>query len=272
MNTRVYQSPLNFTGAKHKLIPVLLEHFPKDVDIFYDVFAGGLSVSINCEYDNIVANDIVTPLIDFYEIIQRTGNVEDLIQMVRNTAIPKTDRKMYNQVRNDFNSTQNPYLFFALVASCTNNMMRFNKKLKFNQSFGKRTVTESMIKKLRDYHRIIQKKNIIFTNYDYKQFLTTMVNIGPRDFVYLDPPYLMTEPRYWVYWSWEDDLELCSMLNMLDHKNIRFVMSNVRVHKDKENPILDKLKNFTIVDIEHDYEKVARKKGEETIEMIVKNF
>jgi len=271
MEKTIYKSPLNFTGAKHKLMPVLLEHFPKDVDTFYDVFAGGLSVTVNCDYDNIVSNDVITPMVEFYEIIQRTGNVDDLIQMVKNSAISRTDQDEYNRVRAEFNENQNPYLFFSLVSSCTNNMMRFNKKLKFNQSFGRRTVNDSTIAKLKDYHRIIYEKDITFTNYDYKEFLTKL-EIGPGDFVYLDPPYLITEAGYNAYWSWDHEVMMYSMLEMLNANGVRFVMSNVREHNGKVNPFLDKLKNYEIVDLEFDYEKVAKKKDKGTIEIIVKNF
>jgi hypothetical protein len=35
------KSPLNYTGGKYKLLPQLLEVFPKQVDTFVDLFAGG---------------------------------------------------------------------------------------------------------------------------------------------------------------------------------------------------------------------------------------
>ena len=35
------KSPLNYTGGKHKLLPQITKLFPKDIDTFYDVFAGG---------------------------------------------------------------------------------------------------------------------------------------------------------------------------------------------------------------------------------------
>ena len=271
MEKTIYKSPLIFTGAKDKLMPVLLEHFPKDVDTFYDVFAGGLSVTVNCEYDKIVSNDIITPMVEFYEKFQQHGNVDDLIEMVRNSAISKTDQDEYNRVRAEFNENQNPYLFFSLVSSCMNNMMRFNKKLEFNQSFGKRTVNKNTIAKLRNYHRIINEKDIMFTNYDYK-YLLTKLDIGPGDFVYLDPPYLITDTGYNRYWSWDDEIMMYSILEMLDSNEVRFVMSNVREHDGKVNPHLHRLSGYEVIDIDFDYEKVAKKKGKGTKEIIVKNF
>ena len=252
-------------------MPVLLEHFPKDVDTFYDVFAGGLSVTVNCDYENIIANDIIAPMIEFYREIQRDKDIDTFLDVVYECAISKTDQDEYNGVRAEFNATQDPYLFFALVSSCMNNMMRFNKKLEFNQSFGKRTVNKSTIAKLRDYHRIIHEKDITFTNYDYKEFLTKL-DIGTGDFVYLDPPYLITDSGYNRYWSWDDEIMIYSMLEMLDSNEVRFVMSNVREHNGKVNPHLCRLSGYEIIDVDFDYEKVAKKKGKGTKEIIVKNF
>ena len=35
------QSPLNYTGGKYKLLPQILPLFPKDIDVFVDLFCGG---------------------------------------------------------------------------------------------------------------------------------------------------------------------------------------------------------------------------------------
>lgn len=35
------KSPLNYTGGKFKLLPQLLDVFPKDIETFVDLFAGG---------------------------------------------------------------------------------------------------------------------------------------------------------------------------------------------------------------------------------------
>lgn len=41
------KSPLNYTGGKYKLLPQLLELFPKQVNTFVDLFAGGGNVSVS---------------------------------------------------------------------------------------------------------------------------------------------------------------------------------------------------------------------------------
>jgi len=50
------------------------------------------------------------------------------------------------------------------------------------------------------------------------------------------------------------------------------MMSNVSKHKGKDNPHLDKIKKYKIIELDFDYEKVARKKGSDSQEIIVMNF
>ena len=270
MEKIIYKSPLNYTGAKDKLMPTLLEHFPSDVDTFYDVFAGGLSVTINCDYDKIVSNDIISPMVEFYKEIKSYNNFDDLVETVIENRIDKNKEK-FNEIRSEFNKTKDPFLFFSLVSSCTNNMMRFNKKFEFNQTFGNRTINDSTISKLKEYHRIIHEKQITFTNFSYRELLLKF-NPTSRDFVYLDPPYMITEAGYNSYWSMDDEHMLYYFLDMLDNNGVRFLMSNVRNHKGVENPFMDKVNKWNVIDIDYNYEKVAKKKGLGSQEIIIKNF
>lgn len=265
----VYKSPLNYTGAKDKLISTLEEYFPDNVDTFYDVFCGGLSVTINTRYNKIVSNDIISPMIEFYKEIQNL-TIDELINNVNHYKIEK-NKDDFNNLRLSFNNTKSPYEFFALVSSCTNNMMRFNKKFDFNQTFGNRTVNDNTIKKLIDYHRIITEKEITFTNKHYKNLLQES-NITPNDFVYLDPPYMMTEAGYNAYWSIKDEEELYKQMDILNKNNIKFLMSNVKIHKGKLNPYWNEIKKWNVIDINYNYEKVAKIKNLESQEIIIKNF
>ena len=52
------QSPLNYVGGKFKLLPQILPLFPKQIDCFIDVFAGGLNVGVNVDTPHVIANDI----------------------------------------------------------------------------------------------------------------------------------------------------------------------------------------------------------------------
>lgn len=270
------KSPLNYAGSKHDLMEQLLQHFPspESVEFFYDVFAGGLSVSMNTNYKKTIANDIIKPLIGFYHnlnIASKKGLIEEEISKIKSYSINKESQEEYNSVREDFNKTDNSYQFFALVSSCTNNMMRFNKSFKFNQSFGRRTINDNTVQKLKDYCNVLKDKDIYFSNFNY-QDLFKIQPVNKSDFVYLDPPYMISEAGYNAYWSKGMEESLYDLLDELDSKGVRFVMSNLLKHKGIDNPYLDRIKKYQIVQLDYNYEKVARKKGGDSIEIIVKNF
>ena len=52
------QSPLNYTGGKYKLLPQILPLFPKDINVFVDLFCGGCNVGINVDCNRVIYNDL----------------------------------------------------------------------------------------------------------------------------------------------------------------------------------------------------------------------
>jgi len=271
------KSPLNYAGSKHKLMPQLLKYFPnkESVNCFYDVFMGGLSVSINSEYETVISNDIIKPLVNFYQIIKDCQDIDAEVSKIQSYAVDKTSQEDFLRVREEFNKTgEDPYLFFALVCSCTNNMMRFNRSFKFNQSFGRRTINDNTIQKIRDYYQVIKSKDINFTNLHYRKLFETYVPSND-DFIYLDPPYVsaLTEAGYNSYWTKQDEEYLYDLLDNFDSQGIRFAMSNVSVHKGIENPYMDRLSKYNIINLDHSYEGVARVKNVgESQEILVINY
>ena len=53
------KSPFNYIGGKYKLLPQILPLFPSKISMFYDVFGGGASVSLNVNSEYVYYNDIV---------------------------------------------------------------------------------------------------------------------------------------------------------------------------------------------------------------------
>jgi DNA adenine methylase Dam len=273
VNQKNLKPPTNYTGSKDKLMNQLVEHFPskESVNLFYDVFAGGLSVSINSPYDRIIANDIITPLIQFYQNL-KDNDIEQEVQKILSHKIDKTSAQEFANLRVKFNQTKDPYLFFSLVSSCTNNLMRFNKKFDFNQTFGKRAINDNTIQKVRDYSEVLKSKDIQFTNLTFTE-LFKLRQPTVDDFVYMDPPYIGTEAGYNAFWSKDLEASLYNTLDELNNRGVRFAFSGVSIHKGVKNPHLDKLSKYKIIELEYDYEKVARKKNAgESQEILVINY
>lgn len=93
-------------------------------------------------------------------------------------------------------------------------------------------------KKLSSFIDKIKEQDCIFTCMDFREF--GIAKLDENDFVYVDPPYLITCAAYNEKngWNKTDEVDLLSFLDNLDAHNIRFALSNVLRSKGKENNIL----------------------------------
>ena len=64
------------------------------------------------------------------------------------------------------------------------------------------------------------------------------VKILDGDFVYVDPPYLITVADYNKFWSEDEEKDLLNLLDSLNDRGIKFGLSNVLEHHGKENTLL----------------------------------
>lgn len=260
------QSPLNYTGSKYKLLSQLLPYFPKTERII-DIFTGGGSVMANVDYPSIVANDIITPLIQFYQWLQTT-DWTTVIETVKSRNIPKDNQEAYLQLRERFNQSKDFIDFFILVSSCTNNMMRFNKSFLFNQTWGKRNFNSNTEQKLMCYHKILFKNpKISFVNGNFYD-----VPIKDGDFVYLDPPYTDQDAGYNAFWSRDFDVKIFDFIDQLNSRGIRFMLSGTSKYKGVDNPFIDRMKKYNIHNVNHSYNKVSRSGMADTQEIFVINY
>ena len=267
VDNKILPSPLNYTGSKYRLMPVLSQHIPSDIDEIYDLFCGGGSFFINCFFKGkIHVNDIIKELVEFYVFLQNNKWL-DVLDAIQKRKINRNQTE-YLLLRDRFNKGRNPIDLYLLCCSCTNNMMRFNKSLYFNQTWGNRTFNKSIENKLYDYHkRIYNNKNLIFTNKCFSNIV-----VKNKAFVYLDPPYTITEAGYNCYWSKKLELQLYDYIDDLNKNGIKFLMSNVLSHKDKQNPHYNRMKKYNVVEIKFDYNKVSRSGKSNSQEVIVKNY
>ena len=76
------KSPLNYIGGKYRLLPQILPLFPKQINTFVDLFAGGLDVSINVDAQRIICNDINNYVISLFEYFKETS-IDDLTKQIQ---------------------------------------------------------------------------------------------------------------------------------------------------------------------------------------------
>ena len=274
------KSPLNYTGGKYKLLNQILPLFPEDINTFVDLFTGGCNVAINVNANRIIANDLCSEVISVYEGIQN-GTTEENIRMIEETineySLSKENKEGYLELRNYYNEgNKDWYIFYTLIAYAFNNQIRFNKKGEFNIPFGKdrSDFNPALKQKFRDFSDAIHNKNIKFTNYDFRKL--SVDKLKENDFVYLDPPYLITDATYNMGWNEETEKDLLSLCDRLNEKGIKFAISNVLEHNGSKNEILiEWSKKYNINYLNYNYSNCNYHKkdnGHKSIEVLITNY
>lgn len=267
-------TPFNYTGNKFKLLEQIVPHMDSTKSIFVDLFCGGGSVYSNIadKYDEIYANDIITDLIGIHKELV-TGNL-NFIETVKQICPDKNDKDGFINLRLDYNQNNSPEKLFALMLCSHNNMLRYNKKFEYNQTWGNRSWNDSTEKKVNEFIKNIKpyKNNIHFSNKNFND-----VYIKENAFYYIDSPYTSTEAGYNAYWLKDDDDKLYKYCNNINKINSTFMLSGIiGEHKNgKRWELIDKLisdgYNYEI--IECNYEKVAvDKNSKNSQEIIIKNY
>ncbi len=241
---------MNYTGGKYKLLPQILPLFPSEINTFVDLFTGGGNIAVNVNANRIIANDFEPHIIEIYKTFQKY-EIEELIKTIElaiqrfGLTIENADnfnnfRAYYNKHIEDGYSFIMPIMLYVLICYSFNHQFRFNSKGEFNMPFGKNRSqwNDAMKKNLIKFHKAIKDKNIIFTNNDFNEF--KIDKLTSDDFVYCDPPYLITCATYNEKDGWNQtrEKELLALLDKLNSQNVKFALSNVLFSKGKTNDIL----------------------------------
>lgn len=282
--TKYIKSPLNYTGGKYKLLSQILPLFPKDINTFVDLFCGGANVSLNVNAKKIICNDINKPVIDFCNEVQKL-NSQQALNILKKTInkynLSKTNEEGFKNIRNDYNNGNREwYMFYAMLTHAFNYQIRFNKNGEYNMPFGRNrsSFNPSLEKKFIEFIDRINSLNIVFTNRDFRKLDIKKLNKG--DFVYADPPYLISTASYNENggWTTKDEKDLYSLLDNLNQHGIRFALSNVIEHKGLKNKMLiDWAKNYKIFNIKSNYnnsnyQKNKKQQQGETVEVLIINY
>ena len=269
-------TPFNYTGSKFKLLPQLLPHFDYTKKTFVDVFAGGGSVYANIvdKYDKIIINDIIKDLVECHKLLGE--NDPNFVGEVKFYSVGRDEQLEYHKLRDDYNISPSAAKLFALMLCCTNNMLRFNKSFKFNQTFGKRTFNVKTQEKINGFiNQVYPFKDKI----EYKSIEFDMLSIDNDMMVYLDPPYagkIHKEAGYNAYYSVEKDLKLFEYCVKINDVGGSFCLSNTYNEDTTLNaPVVTRLisSGFNIIKLNGNYDKVSRNKSKIKMdEIIIKNY
>ena len=300
-HSKTYRSPLFYVGDKYKLYPKIRKYFPKTINRFIEPFTGGGSVFLNVNANEYLLNDIDTNVINIHQfLIEQSENpkaffdsVFDIIQEYNlshsyikdivpqelkdewiKTYYAKFNKQGFDKLKTDYNLSNEKsvlHLYLLLIYGF-NRMLRFNSKGEYNLPVGNIDFNKNTETALHDYFRLTKQKNIQFYNLDFLDFFR-QIEFQEDDFVYLDPPYLITFSEYNKLWNEETEKRLLDFLEWLDTQNVKFAVSNVSHYKGKINQqFLEWSKQHNSFDIKSNYISYHDNSNKEFKEVLITNY
>ena len=300
-HSKTYRSPLFYVGDKYKLYPKIRKYFPKTINRFIEPFTGGGSVFLNVNANEYLLNDIDTNVINIHQFLMEQSenpkaffdNVYEVIQEYNlshsyikdivpqelkdewiKTYYAKFNKQGFNKLKNDYNANSEKsvlHLYLLLIYGF-NRMLRFNSKGEYNLPVGNVDFNKNTETALHDYFRLTEQKNIQFFNLDFLDFFR-QIEFQEDDFVYLDPPYLITFSEYNKLWNEETEKRLLDFLEWLDTQNVKFAVSNVSHYKGKINQqFLEWSRQHNSFDIKSNYISYHDNSNKEFKEVLITNY
>lgn len=280
------KSPLNYIGGKYKILNQIVPIFPNDINNFIDLFTGGGNVAVNVKAQKIFMNDNLIYLIDLYKLfyeLKYNKVLEYIYNRIEEYQLSDDNVDGYNRLRDEYNTNRKPLDLFVLVSYSFNHQIRFNNNHQFNNPFGKyrSSFNNSIKNNLENFIHRMQSLNIHFSNNNFECFNFDFLK--ENDFVYCDPPYLISTGTYndgkrgFTGWNRDSEIMLLNILDNLNKRKIKFALSNFLIHNGQINNILKEwisYNNYNIKKIDSNYNNSCynKKSLSQTIEILVTNY
>jgi len=277
------KSPLNYIGGKYKLLPQLIEFFPDKINTFVDLFSGGFNVGINVDCNKVVCNDMNTFIIDLYKELYSKPIDETLNKItgrINEYGLSKENEEAFKKFRNYYNKTKEPIDLYTLSCYSFNYQFRFNNNKEYNNPFGRNRsqFSDNMKSNLILFTEKLKSMNVEFLSEPFDK--VDLSRLNSEDFVYCDPPYLITTGSYndgnrgFKDWKEEEEIQLYKVLDELNKRKVKFALSNVIEHKGKENILLKEWsKKYKTIYLTSDYSNSSyNTKRDKSIEVLIINY
>lgn len=217
----MFQPVIKWSGSKRSQCQNIINHFPKEINTYYEPFCGGASVlrgllESDIKVKQYVCSDLNEGLIELWKLIKEdpvsvSNHYEKLWTELNWHDDKAIKREYFETVRERYNKEHNPLDFMFIMRTTTNGMPRYNQKGEFNNSFHitRNGIDPERLRKIiNEWSVLLNKNNVCFKCCSYETIIPQK-----GDFMYLDPPYAGTKG---MYFGGFDNKKLFEYLRKID--------------------------------------------------------
>ncbi len=284
---QVVRSLIAYQGNKYKLLPEILNQFPKDSTHLHDVFGGSGVVTINASsiMKKVYYNEHDKIICSILENIRDAGSPEELEERfdrcVKHFGLGKGNKDEFEVFLEHCNLHPHPLKWFVVSKHCYSNLLRFNRGVCTAQ-FGDRGFLPSKDRTRKFTATYQGLQGVKITHKDFRKYLNALIDKAKKKklpkgtIVYLDPPYTASgDMVYHGTWSEYDDKDMFELCDLMTKHKIKWMMSNVFRHGDKVNTPLKKFaKKYKVLYLDAKYclKNAKDHTNQGTEEVLIKNF
>lgn len=198
--------PLKWAGGKRWLVPHLAPLWQRFRDRrLVEPFCGGMAVALGLMPERASLGDINPHVVNFYRWLKRGLTVG--VTMRNDRALFYRHRARFNRLvaNGAGDSAEAAALFYYLNRTGYNGLCRFNRKGEFNVPFGRYARI--------NYATDFSGYRAAFEGWDFTAGDFEALEVGPRDFIYADPPYDVEFTQYSSeIFGWNEQVRLAEFL------------------------------------------------------------
>lgn len=229
--------PFPYQGSKRALAHAILRFLPTDTEALVEPFAGSAATSIATRHARLAArtviNDVNAPLMAMWQaIVSDPEALAERYSVMWHAATPDP-KAFFLAKRAEFNESHDPAILLYLLNRIVKGAVRYGKTGAFNQSADNRrlgakpaTVRDRLVRT----SKVMQGTEVHSGSYE-----PLLIEAGPADVVYMDPPYQgvtnVADHRYMAGLV-REDFELA--LRKANENNVSYIVSYDVVREDNK--------------------------------------
>lgn len=223
---------VSWAGSKRRLLPQILPHIPLSYGRYIEPFLGGGSLFLELAPRRAILNDACAPLIETWRAIQRNAD-----GVHREATRRELNKEQYYLARSERGGgyLQRAGRFIYLNKGAFNGLYRVNLQGQFNVPWGApKSDFVCDRENLRGVQKLLSGGRAALSCGDFEASVDVA---GPRDFLFIDPPYVTSHNNngFIEYnekiFSWEDQVRLAAAARRAVDRGASVMVTNANHEK-----------------------------------------